>query len=115
MSISIHTHRSTAYVKPITQRGPAWKPDPITNQFRFVVRMAVACHERDVPYVLTWGLANGIMSATITATGDIPMPKPLAKPSKVKPFITGNHPYSMPRTGSMRIMMRVSSADVRGL
>jgi hypothetical protein len=85
MSTSIHTHRSTAYVKPIDQRGRAWKPDPITNQFRFVVRMAVACHERKVPYVLTWGLANGVISATITATGDIPMPKPLGKHCKVKP------------------------------
>jgi hypothetical protein len=60
------------------------EPDPITNQFRFIVRMAVACHEREVPYVLTWGLANGTMAATITATGDIPMPKSLPKPPKVK-------------------------------
>ena len=84
MSTSNHTHRSTAYVKPINQRGRAWKPDPITSQFRFIVRMAYACHERNVPYVLTWGLADGIMSATITASGDIPMPKPLPKPPKLK-------------------------------
>jgi hypothetical protein len=84
MSTSIHTHRSTAYVKAIDQRGRAWKPDPITNQFRFIMRMAYACHERNVPYVLTWGLADGIMSATITASGDIPMPKPLPKPPKLK-------------------------------
>jgi hypothetical protein len=84
MSTSIHSHRSTAYVKPIDQRGRAWKPDSITNQFRFVVRMAYACHERDVPYVLTWGLADGIMSATISASGNIPMPKPLPKPPKLK-------------------------------
>ena len=85
MSTTIHTHRSTAYVKPINQRGRAWRPDPITNQFRFIVRMAYACHERNVPYVLTWGLTDGIMSATITATGDIPMPRPLSKPPKAKP------------------------------
>jgi hypothetical protein len=84
MSTSIHSHRSAAYVKPIDQRGRAWKPDPITNQFRFVIRMAVACHERDVPYVLVWGIADGIMSATITASGNIPMPKPLPKPPKLK-------------------------------
>jgi hypothetical protein len=85
MSTSVHTHRSTAYIKAIDHRGRAWNPDPITSQFRFIVRMAVACHERDVPYVLTWGLANGVMSATITATGDnMPMPKPLPKAPKLK-------------------------------
>jgi hypothetical protein len=46
--------------------------------------MAFACHERQVPYVLTWGLANGVMSATIQATGDLPMPKPLPKAPKLK-------------------------------
>jgi hypothetical protein len=84
MSTSIRSHRSTAFVKPIGQRGRASKPDPITNQFRFVVRMAYACHESGVPYVLTWGLAEGIMSATISASGNIPMPKPLPKPPKLK-------------------------------
>jgi hypothetical protein len=85
MSTSIHTHRSTAYVKPIHQRGRVWKPDPITNQFQFIVRMAYACNERDVPYVLTWGLTDGIMSATIQVSGEnIPMPKPLPKPPKLK-------------------------------
>jgi hypothetical protein len=86
MSPSNHTHRSTAYVKPINQRGRAWKPDPITSQFRFIVRMAYACHERDVPYVLTWGLADGVMSATIQVSSDnIPLPKPLPKALKAKP------------------------------
>jgi hypothetical protein len=84
MSTSIHTHRSTAYVKAINQRGRVWKPDPITNQFRFIMRMAYACHERNVPYVLTWGLADGVMSATIAASGDIPLPKPLPKAPKLK-------------------------------
>jgi hypothetical protein len=81
---AVHTHRSTAYVKPIDQRGRAWKADPITSQFRFVIRLAVACHENGTPFVLTWGLANGVMSATITATGNIPTPKPLPKPPKLK-------------------------------
>lgn len=84
MSASIRTHRSTAYVRPINERGRTWKPDPITNQFRFIMRMAYACHERDVPYVLTWGHADGVMSATILATGDIPMPKPLPKAIRLK-------------------------------
>ena len=87
MSTSIRSHRSKAYVKPIDQRGRAWKPDPIASQFRLIVRMAVACHENGTPFVLTWGLANGVMSATILATGDdIPMPKPLPKPPKLKPI-----------------------------
>ena len=41
------THRSSAYVKPLAERGRSWKPDPITDQFRFVVRLAVACHEKE--------------------------------------------------------------------
>jgi hypothetical protein len=85
MNTSIRTHRSTAYVKSINQRGRTWKPEPITNQFRFIVRMAVACAERNVPYVLTWGLADGVMAATIHVSGDqIPTPKPLPKAPKLK-------------------------------
>jgi len=78
------SHRSSAYVKAIGDRGRAWKPDPITNQFRFVVRMAYACHERNVPYDLTWDRHESVMRATITATGYIPMPKPLPKAPKLK-------------------------------
>jgi hypothetical protein len=82
--MTLHTHRSTAYVKAITDRGRAGKPDPITNQFRFVVRMAYACHERNLPYDLTWERHESSMRATITATGNIPMPKPLPKAPKLK-------------------------------
>jgi hypothetical protein len=81
------THRSSAYVKPIAQRGRAWKPDPITDQFRFVVRMAVACHEQSVPYEMAWSVEDRTMRATITATGTagkIPVPKALPKPPKLK-------------------------------
>ena len=78
------SHRSSAYVKAIGDRGRAWKPDPITNQFRFIVRMAYACHERNVPYDLTWNRQDRVMRATITATGNIPMPKPLPKAPKLK-------------------------------
>jgi hypothetical protein len=78
------SHRSTAYVKSIGDRGRAWKPDPITNQFRFIVRMAYACYEHNVPYDLTWVRHESAMRATITATGNIPMPKPLPKAPKLK-------------------------------
>jgi hypothetical protein len=78
------THRSTAYVKSSQARHHWRKPEPITNQFRFVVRMAYACHERQVPYDLTWTLADGVMRATITATGNIPTPRPLPKAPKLK-------------------------------
>src|SRR5258708_12819660 len=52
------SHRSTAYVKSISERGRAWKPDPITSQFRFIIRMAVACHEQRVPYDLAWAVQD---------------------------------------------------------
>jgi len=78
------SHRSSAFVKAIGDRGRAWKPDPITAQFRFVVRMAYACHAANVPYDLTWDRHESVMRATITATGNIPMPKPLPKPPKLK-------------------------------
>jgi hypothetical protein len=84
MTTSTHVHRSTAYVKPINECGRTLKPDPITNQFRFIVRTAYACHERQVPYILTWNHADGVMSATILATGNIPTPKPLPKAPKLK-------------------------------
>jgi hypothetical protein len=84
MTTSTHVHRSTAYVKAITERGRTWKPDPITRQFRFIVRMAYACHQKQVPYDLAWSVQDRTMRATITATGAIPTPKPLPKPPKVK-------------------------------
>ena len=71
MSTLTHSHRSTAYIKPINERGGNRKLDPITNQFRFVVRMAYACHEQNVPYDLTWNRRDSQMEATITATGNI--------------------------------------------
>jgi hypothetical protein len=78
------SHRSSAYVKVIGDRGRAWKPEPITSQFRFIVRMAYACHQGNVPYDLTWDRHESVMRATITATGNIPMPKPLPKAPKLK-------------------------------
>ena len=108
MSTSTHTHRSMAYVKPIDARGRAWKPDPITSQFRFIVRMAYACHERQVPYVLTWGLADGVMSATIMASGQIPTPKPLPKEPKL--------PYKQaPKASRRRAVTRQTSAPAKAV
>ena len=78
------SHRSMAYVKAIGDRGRAWKPDQITSQFRFIVRMAYACHQGNVPYDLTWDRYESTMRATITATGNIPVPKPLPKAPKLK-------------------------------
>ena len=83
--MSTHSHRSTAYVRPFNERGRAGKPDPITSQFRFIVRMAYACHAQNVPYDLVWNRRDSQMAATLTATGNIPMPKALLKPPKSKP------------------------------
>jgi hypothetical protein len=79
------SHRSTAYVKPIAECGRTWKPDPITSQFRFIIRMAVACYEQQVPYDVAWSVQDRRMRATITARGKIPTPKALPKPPKTKP------------------------------
>jgi hypothetical protein len=85
MTASTRVHRSTAYVRAIADRGRTWKPEPITPQFRFIVRMAYACHERGVPYDLTWGKqGDSAMRATITASGKIPTPKPLPKAPKLR-------------------------------
>jgi hypothetical protein len=78
------THRSTAYVKSSEARHHWRKPEPISNQFRFIVRMAYACDAQQVPYDLAWTLVDGAMAATITATGNIPTPKPLPKAPKLK-------------------------------
>jgi hypothetical protein len=81
-------HRSTAIVKSSQARHDWRKPEPITPQFRFVVRMAYACHERGIDYDLTWGQDGPTMAATITASGNIPTPKPLPKPPKIRPVAT---------------------------
>jgi hypothetical protein len=48
--------------------------------------MAYACRNSGVPYDVQWTQAeNGTIAATVTATGDIPMPKALPKPPKAKP------------------------------
>lgn len=78
------THKSTAFIKAIDARG-CFKPDPITPQFRFVIRMANTCHERNVPYDMVWKRHGPIMSATVSASGDIPTPKPLPKPKRIAP------------------------------
>ena len=77
-------HRSSAYVKAINQRLPYRKPEPITSQFRFVVRMAAACHDKRIPYDLAWNLEDSVMRATITVTGKAPEAKQLPRPPKLK-------------------------------
>jgi hypothetical protein len=96
MTRTIPRHRSMAYVKPISERGRNSKPNSITNQFRFIVRMAYACHEQNVPYDLIWNRQDSQMAATITATGNIPMPKPLPKPPKARLSRIGNPPSGTP-------------------
>jgi len=47
--------------------------------------MAYACHEHNIPCVLTWGRSDDVMAATIEVSGhDIPTPRPLPKPPKLK-------------------------------
>jgi hypothetical protein len=84
----MRTHRSTAYVHSLNRRAHRYSAfEPITSQFRFVIRMAYACHANSVPYDLTWAPAeDDAVVATLTATGDIPMPKALPKPPKAKPM-----------------------------
>ncbi len=81
------THRSVAYVHSLNRRVHRYGVfERITPQFRFVIRMAYACHAQNVPYEITWLRADdGAMIATLTATGAIPMPKALPKPPKAKP------------------------------
>jgi hypothetical protein len=85
-------HRSTAYVKAISDRftgtGPGRYPkyDPITSQFRFIVRLAHACHLSGTEYDLTWKLAEGRMAVSITAIGHVPDARPIPKPPKPRPI-----------------------------
>jgi hypothetical protein len=96
-------YRDAAYVKAISDRGRAWKPEPITDQFRFIVRMAYACGAHGVAYDVGWIKRNGTMLATITASGKIPVPKPLPKPPKLKLVADWRPAIWMPSTGWRRI------------
>ncbi|HEY4359526.1 MAG TPA: hypothetical protein VGN17_01085 [Bryobacteraceae bacterium] len=78
-------HCSTAYVAAIADRGRAPKPHPISDQFRFIVRLAVACHAQHVPYSVGWSIRDQRMQATIMACGKIPVAKPLPRPPKSRP------------------------------
>ena len=77
-------HRSSAFVKSSQVRYHWRKPEPITPQFRFVLRMAYACDQQHVPYELEWVVRDGMAQATITVTGDIPIPKALPKAPRLK-------------------------------
>ena len=53
------THRSTAFIKSLNDRiGNRSKFEPITTQFRFVIRMAYACRNSGVPYDVQWTQAE---------------------------------------------------------
>lgn len=85
-------HKSTTYVQAFAQRGNRWKMDPITDQVRMVIRLAVACHAAGTDYDVAWELdpigvrpSNQFrMKAVITAQGNIPMPKKLTAPAALK-------------------------------
>lgn len=73
-------HRSTAYAYPAIRSG-----DPtVSRQFRFIVRLAVACAKAGTAYDVTWGFDANRASATITANGTLPEAKPLPKGPKLK-------------------------------
>ena len=74
-------HRSTAHVRAIAERGR----EPITPQFRFVVRMAYACQAEGVAHDIVWSREGSKMSATISAAGEIPTPRALPKPPRLRP------------------------------
>lgn len=100
-------HRSMAYFPAFTGR------DEMSKQARFVVRMALACHEAGTPYSVEWkyrwvkpedenkgvyyarpsdrptplhmpGCSVRLWYATLTAEGQLPMPKPFPKAPKAR-------------------------------
>lgn len=78
-------HMSKAYVKQIAprlQRRGVY--EPITNQFRFIVRLAHACARAGVPYDVKWYVGGLMASATITAEGAIPAARPLPRPPALR-------------------------------
>jgi hypothetical protein len=83
----MNSHRSTAYVKPLDKRRRNWRRDEeISSQFRFIVRLAYACHNAHTEYDLNWQMMDGRMAVTITAIGRIPDAKPLPRVPKPKPI-----------------------------
>ncbi len=85
MKAVIHNirHRSTVYFPALITRK-----DQISKQARFLLRMALACHTSGVVYDVKWerrGAGEGaFFAATLTAEGNIPMPKPFPKPPRAK-------------------------------
>jgi len=70
-------HRSTVYING----GHA----AVTPQFRFMIRLAVACHARGIPYEVEWAHEYfARMRVTITARGGIPAAKALPKPPRLR-------------------------------
>jgi hypothetical protein len=74
-------HRSSAYFPILLNQGRG-KADQLSTQARFVIRMALACHEAGTAYDVKWEPQGSRFKATLTATGAIPMPKPFPKPAR---------------------------------
>lgn len=52
------------------------KWEPITNQVRFVIRMAQACAERGTPYAMVWNLKDETPHVAFSACDTKPLPSP---------------------------------------
>ena len=65
-------HRSMAIIQDFAARrhGYGGKTEPISKQFRFIVRMAYACHQRGVPYNVLWARDGDQIEATVLAVGE---------------------------------------------
>jgi hypothetical protein len=71
-------HQSSAYIHQWDQRT-YHENGTISKQARFVLRLALACAEKQIPYQLTWDL-NGSARATIRVDGPtIPLPRQFPK------------------------------------
>ena len=99
----INFHRSIAFIRRIQDRyaedvfrrmyGRLYKVPyskrnrivPITDQVRYVIRMAYACAQSGVPYNVEWSVQPILTVVSITVQGPvIPTVKPLPKESRLK-------------------------------
>lgn len=97
-------HRSTVFFPELKCKfaGKRVVRDEMSKQARFLIRMALACHDNGVAYDVKWerrGIGEGaFFAATLTAEGNLPMPKPFPKPPRAKvatwkPDIMGEASY----------------------
>lgn len=50
----VRHHKTTVLIPSYQNRGRSWNLDNISNQFRFLIRQAVALHDAGLPYTLDW-------------------------------------------------------------